>query len=75
MYPPVVGENGYIGSATYWTYSGQTYAFDPDYDNEADVIPFPVSDAFRSSVGQGVSEMWWLGRLADGTQIKPGTYV
>jgi hypothetical protein len=75
VYPPVVGKNGYIGAATSWANSGYVQYFDPLFDDETDVIPFPMSEMFRSSSGQYVSELWWFGRMADGTQIAPGNYT
>ncbi len=58
-----------------WSQSGYYWYFDPDFDDANDVIPFPVSEQFRSSSGQSVSEMWWFGKMANGSQIAPGTYT
>ncbi|TDZ21506.1 Minor extracellular protease vpr [Colletotrichum orbiculare MAFF 240422] len=68
-YPPVVGEKGFVGSATSWndTASG---SFDPGEDSEDDLFSFPLYTQPRQRYGYYA----WLGRLANGSQITPGSY-
>ncbi|KEY74489.1 hypothetical protein S7711_10171 [Stachybotrys chartarum IBT 7711] len=69
-YPPVVGENGYVGSAAYWAYSANYY-FEPGVDDPNDVLPMPVHYLTR----QYAHFYSWFGKLANGTQIAPGNYT
>ncbi|KAH7324633.1 minor extracellular protease vpr [Stachybotrys elegans] len=69
QYPPVVGENGYIGSVAYWRRSGQGVDVRPG-DNE-DVLPMPDHGLNRQFLHAYV----WLGKLANGTDIAPGNYT
>lgn len=75
VYPPVPGQNGYVGTVAYWAESGYYYYFDPATDDANNTISFPLKGIYRSSVDVPDQEYWWLGRLGDGTQIKPGKYV
>ncbi|KAI9164076.1 minor extracellular protease vpr [Paramyrothecium foliicola] len=74
VYPPVPGKNKFVGSATSFDYM-QMPPFPPIIDPEAVDInitwSFPISNLPRDVPVQA----WWLGKLADGTQIKPGKYV
>lgn len=72
-YPPTVGENGYIGSAT--TFSGaDSYAeFDPAALSTEDLLLFPRINLPRTPSGFTVNT-WWFGKLANGTQIANGRY-
>lgn len=73
-YPPVVGLKGYVGSATYWLYSGDVYLYDTSlYPNYT--VAFPISDEPRSSVDEEDTQFWWLGGLANGSQIATGSFV
>ena len=74
VYPPVVGEHGYVGAATSWSGATPDGFFNSTTDSAADVITLPQVDLPRSLVGAYGVELWWLGRLANGTQIAPGTY-
>ncbi|KAJ9149758.1 Subtilisin-like protein [Pleurostoma richardsiae] len=69
-YPPVPGENGYIGPATYWVGVGSTSYFDPRYYDPNDTATYPVTDIYRSS-----PEFWWFGKLGNGSQIELGNYT
>jgi len=69
-WPLVPGQNGYIGSATYWRGS-QTMWFDPAVDDKNDVLAFPATDLNRQILHVYI----WLGKLANGTQIAPGNYT
>ncbi|KAI8173579.1 Minor extracellular protease vpr [Colletotrichum sp. SAR 10_75] len=73
-YPPVVGEAGFVGAATSWSKAlGKNY-IDPSVDDPNDLITLPMRDVSRDIVGLYGTELWWLGRLANGTQIAPGKY-
>lgn len=73
-YPPVVGEKGYIGSVTYWEYSGEVTIYDASIDPNT-TVAFPLTDLPRSSVDDDDEEYWWFGGLANGSQITPGSYM
>ncbi|KAK1689083.1 subtilase [Colletotrichum godetiae] len=72
VYPPVVGENKYVGSvASFDVYNSVNYpVFDPATDSVNNTVSYPLQDQSRDSP----YESWWLGKLADGSQIKPGKY-
>jgi subtilisin family serine protease len=75
-YPPVVGENGYVGSVAYSAESRTGCIFNPDTMNRSDVISFPVSDLTRSSnLDWSLNSFCWLGNLANGSYIAPGNYT
>ncbi|CAK7224769.1 hypothetical protein SCUCBS95973_005629 [Sporothrix curviconia] len=74
-YPPVVGQDGYVGSVAYFAESGEVAYFDPAFNNVSDTISFPLSDIYRSSVDVYDTEYWWLGGLANGSQIANGNYT
>ncbi|ERS98380.1 hypothetical protein HMPREF1624_05164 [Sporothrix schenckii ATCC 58251] len=74
-YPPVVGQDGYVGSVAYYAHSGEVSVFNPGFDNASDTISFPLSDIYRSSVDVYDTEYWWLGGLANGSQISNGNYT
>jgi hypothetical protein len=75
-YPPVVGEAGYVGSATYFLDSGSAWAFDPSYMDKENVVSFPLTDLFRTSTLNYQSQaFWWFGKLANGSYIAPGNYT
>lgn len=70
VYPPVVGQNGYLGSATSFALAGQQSTFNPMTDDESNLVAFPDVDLYR----QGLFEYWWLGRFSNGSYITPGKY-
>ncbi len=75
-YPPVVGENGYIGSATYFLDSDGNWGFDPSFMDKEKTIPFPLTNLVRTSTWNYYSQaFWWFGKLANGTYIAPGNYT
>ncbi|KAH7327721.1 peptidase S8/S53 domain-containing protein [Stachybotrys elegans] len=74
-YPPTVGEDGYIGSATSWTRSVYQAPFDPAVDDAEDVVPFPMVDLTRNAPTNAGTGYFWLGGLANGTQIGSGSYM
>ncbi|KAK6213872.1 serine endopeptidase [Colletotrichum tabaci] len=74
-YPPVVGENGYIGAATYSTYASSSVTFDPAAMDREKVLPFPVRGIERTTTWSELTDrFWWLGKLANGSYIAPGNY-
>ncbi|OAA53497.1 serin endopeptidase [Niveomyces insectorum RCEF 264] len=74
-YPPVVGQNGYVGTVAYYAQSGYVGYFDPAVDNATDTIAFPLSDIYRSSFDVEDAQYWWFGQLGNGSQIAPGNYT
>lgn len=73
-YPPVVGQAGYVGSATSWSEASGSVVFDPSKDDVNDLLSLPLNNIPRDISGVYGTELWWLGRLANGTQISPGKY-
>lgn len=73
-YPPVSGKKGYIGSVSYWEYSGEVTVYDASlYPNTT--VTFPLADLARSTVDDSDEQYWWFGGLGNGSQIMPGDYV
>ncbi|KAK3345545.1 peptidase S8/S53 domain-containing protein [Neurospora tetraspora] len=79
-YPPT-GDNGYVGSVAFWSYSDLVWRFDPDNRDLPgywDTISFPLT------VGSGLNRgnardrfsTWfmWFGKLVGGSYIRPGKY-
>ncbi|KFA45617.1 hypothetical protein S40293_08619 [Stachybotrys chartarum IBT 40293] len=75
VYPPVPGQNKFVGSATSFDYMEYLTPSNPitnlDVHDLDDTWSFPSHNLPRNVPVQA----WWLGKLADGTQIKPGKYV
>ncbi|KXJ87242.1 subtilase [Microdochium bolleyi] len=76
-YPPVAGEQGYVGSATSWEPAGRISSFNPAKHNASDLVAFPLRDQTRNALVSGsfTSTFYWFGQLADGTMVKPGNYT
>ncbi|EXF86199.1 subtilase [Colletotrichum fioriniae PJ7] len=74
VYPPVEGQNGYIGSAASWVGSGEIQTFDPAQYDPNDTFTYPITDIYRNA-GATYHEHWWFGKLGNGTQIAPGNYT
>ncbi|KAF9630123.1 putative minor extracellular protease vpr protein [Lasiodiplodia theobromae] len=75
VYPPVVGENGYVGPATGWSGADSYTYFNPATQNASDTFTFPVSDVYRNAQTQAsYHTFWWFGALGNGSQIAPGNY-
>ncbi|KAK2031954.1 subtilase [Colletotrichum zoysiae] len=72
VYPPVVGEGGYVGSGAYWVGSGQTPFFDPGMWDPDETLSYPKVNQGRSNFN---IENWWFGKLANGSQIAVGNYT
>ncbi|KAH8900404.1 serine endopeptidase [Thozetella sp. PMI_491] len=81
VYPPVVGQSKFVGSATYWAYSDDASFYDPNNGELFDkTVPFPLVGVPRTlnnpyNPDPAYSQFWWLGGLADGTTIPKGSYV
>ncbi|KAI9166406.1 Minor extracellular protease vpr [Paramyrothecium foliicola] len=78
-YPPVAGQNGYVGAATSFRDIQQYSWFDPAENDKENTIPFPIRALTRSVfvsplIGYSTHSFFWLGKLANGTYIAPGTY-
>lgn len=57
--------------ASFDVYNSVNYpVFDPATDSVNNTFSYPLQDQSRDSP----YESWWLGKLADGSQIKPGKY-
>ncbi|KAI9150099.1 Minor extracellular protease vpr [Paramyrothecium foliicola] len=74
VYPPVVGENGYVGSVASWVGSGSVVTFDPAFNDPDETFTYPLTNVARNNAAS-TSQHWWFGKLGDGTQIEPGTYT
>ncbi|KAH8673435.1 peptidase S8/S53 domain-containing protein [Xylariales sp. PMI_506] len=70
VYPPIPGQNGFIGSATSWNGTDLSEWFDPAKDSEDDIFSFPLYRLPRDTQ----SIYYWLGRYANGTQVQSGSY-
>ncbi|WYZ46658.1 hypothetical protein EsH8_IX_000883 [Colletotrichum jinshuiense] len=69
-YPPVVGQKGFVGSATSWNGTAASSWFIPGQDSEDDIFSLPLYTQPRGRAGT----YYWLGRFANGSQILPGSY-
>ncbi|KAF9876569.1 serine endopeptidase [Colletotrichum karsti] len=75
-YPPVVGQDGYVGAATYSTYSVSSSTFDPATMDKEKVLPFPIRLIERTTSWSELTDrFWWMGKLANGSYIAPGNYT
>lgn len=66
----MIGQSGYVGSATSWNGTEASSWFDPDKNSEDDIFSFPLYYKTRSVW----DKYYWLGRLANGSQIQSGVY-
>lgn len=69
-YPPKVGKNGFVGSATYWPDPLWYEPFDPETMDATQVSSFPLYKVARGKPYR----FPWLGSLADGSHITDGSY-
>ncbi|KAI1659841.1 subtilisin-like protein [Daldinia decipiens] len=67
-YPPVEGENGYIGPAASW--NGEGGFFDDRFNDPNDTFTYPRTDTLR-----GGWDHTWFGKLGNGSQIANGNYT
>lgn len=74
-YPPILGQNKYVGSATSWTKARLEQPFIPGKDDAEDTFDFPLLGVTRIVDGWNPVTYAWLGKLANGTQIAEGRYV
>ncbi|KAF2757740.1 subtilisin-like protein [Pseudovirgaria hyperparasitica] len=71
VYPPVIGQNGFVGSATAWNGTMNSQYFDPEAGaSENDIYSFPQYHHMLNYVERS----YWLGRFANGSQVVPGMY-
>lgn len=70
----MVGENGYVGTATQHVKSSAGAFFDPSLDDPDQASPFPILDVARTQL-PSVYQSWWLGKLGNGSQIAEGRYM
>lgn len=70
QYPPVVRENGYVGSVAVMRDAESFWYYDPERMDKEDTVAFPLTRLPR-----GFTKYWWFGKLANGTQIGPGNYT
>lgn len=76
QYPPVVGENGYVGSATSYSSASSVPVFNPAIHNPDSTYSFPLYNVARNAENTNQqSVFYWFGKLANGTQIAEGRYV
>lgn len=74
-YPPVVGENGYIGSVASWVNSTrQDLVFDPSVHDSNVTFKYPTYNRARN-YRSSVTQTSWFGKLANGSQIANGKYT
>ncbi|KAI6358283.1 hypothetical protein MCOR25_007382 [Pyricularia grisea] len=73
-YPPVVGRNKYVGSVASYAQATRQGGFDPKTMNASETVSLPIRYVPRSAVGTFGETFWWLGRLANGTAVRPGVY-
>ncbi|KAI6348040.1 hypothetical protein MCOR25_010862 [Pyricularia grisea] len=77
QYPPVAGENGYIGSIAPWSSSGSVSSFKPGVHDSNATFNLPVVNEARNALTSGgfTTSYWWFGKLANGSYIVPGNYT
>ncbi|KAH7310733.1 subtilase [Stachybotrys elegans] len=69
-YPPTMGRNGYLGSATSYANSYSYFQNDPE-----NTFDFPQYGLSRNGITTGYRHtFWWFGKMTNGTQIEPGFY-
>ncbi|KAK0383973.1 hypothetical protein NLU13_8062 [Sarocladium strictum] len=74
-YPPVVGQNGYIGTVAGWNGATTNINFDPRRHDANDTFNFPDTNLFRNAqASNSYHEFWWFGKLGNGSQIELGKY-
>ena len=75
----MIGEAGYIGSATTWARSS-VENFNPNRHDPQDTVAFPLGTfgrdlaPVRFGATLGHHRVDWFGKLANGTQLDPGRY-
>lgn len=73
QYPPVIGQNGYVGTVAAWAGGNSVAVFDPDLYDPDETFSFPIQDTFRNVAE--TTRYYWFGKLGNGTQIANGKYV
>ena len=72
VYPPVIGENGYVGPVAGWANPSGDWQFDPARHNPDQTFTFPITNTFRTVANPNT--YFWFGKLGNGTQITNGKY-
>ncbi|KAJ0162991.1 Minor extracellular protease vpr [Colletotrichum tanaceti] len=74
-YPPIEGQNGYIGSVATFDFrrDGDHKVYDFKRDNPDITVQWPITNMRRNKRTKH-DEFWWLGKLANGSKIEPGEY-
>ncbi|KAL5601109.1 hypothetical protein BROUX41_005924 [Berkeleyomyces rouxiae] len=81
VYPPTVGQNGYIGSIAFQSPSAFTGTiYDPNAVYQESNRTFPTDLARDTDVATGdnsgsLNNFLWLGRLSNGSEISSGNYT
>jgi hypothetical protein len=70
-YPPVAGENKYVGPVAGW-YGNADAIFNPARDNADATVTFPLVNSVRNVDDRDAFA--WLGKLGNGTNIAKGKY-
>ncbi|ROT42545.1 serine endopeptidase [Sodiomyces alkalinus F11] len=74
-YPPVEGENGYIGPAAGWSSAGSVAVFNPAIHNPNTTFTFPITDVYRNAETTAIEfRYYWFGKLGNGSLIANGRY-
>ncbi|KAI6308103.1 hypothetical protein MCOR34_007347 [Pyricularia oryzae] len=83
-YPPTPGANGFVDAVSHYTgpslsqegnFGAPPYNLsDPFYSSQME--PFPQRFLSRlSTFNPGEQKYWWMGKMANGSQIAPGNYT
>ncbi|TLS27276.1 hypothetical protein PpBr36_04001 [Pyricularia pennisetigena] len=83
-YPPTPGANGFVDAVSHYTgpslsdegvFGAPPYNLsDPFYSSQME--PFPQRFISRhSTYNPGEQKYWWMGKMANGSQIAPGNYT
>ncbi|KAJ0158061.1 Minor extracellular protease vpr [Colletotrichum tanaceti] len=73
-YPPVEGQNGYVGSVAVYDDESIERTFVDGKNDPDDTFSFPLFKQSRHVPGY-MAEFWWFGKLANGSKIQPGKYL
>lgn len=71
-YPPVIGENKYVGSVAAWSSPNGQAVFNPATGDPETTFSFPLINTVRTV--ENYNAYTWLGKLANGTNIAKGKY-
>ncbi|CAI6088118.1 unnamed protein product [Clonostachys chloroleuca] len=74
-YPPVVGEDSFIGSVASWVGSNNGWPFRLGTDDPDETYTYPETNIIRATSLSWGRQHWWFGKLGNGSQIAPGNYT